>query len=135
MRLRAAVAAIMLLAMGSIAPAGAARPRRALLPYDLQDRNHHFTVPPAHAGSWEQEDAYDFPLRKGENAVSVMVLDDRRARTDRRRSRRAATSSWTSTAGSAADREIPHPGQGDRAPRGERSRTTGQARRRRCVDR
>lgn len=76
MRLRAALI-VAILAAGLVAsPAEARKPRRAMRPYTWEDVNHHFGVYPVGAGVWEQEDAYDFPLRKGENEVSVMVLDD-----------------------------------------------------------
>jgi hypothetical protein len=50
-----------------------------MLPYDLQDVNHHFGVPGAGFGAWNTEDSYEFSLKKGETSVSVMVLDDREA--------------------------------------------------------
>ncbi len=58
------------------APAGAARPRRDMLPYHYSDENHHVGAPGFGAGAWNTEDAYVFHLRKGEKAVSAMVLDD-----------------------------------------------------------
>ncbi len=79
MRLRAAVMAAVVLTALSMAPAGAVKPRRAMLPYALDDVNHHYGVPGTGGGVWDTRDAYTFPLKKGETAVSVMVLDDREA--------------------------------------------------------
>ncbi|MFN2589066.1 MAG: hypothetical protein ABR613_13250 [Actinomycetota bacterium] len=77
MRLRAAVTVAVVLTALTIAPAGAAKPRRALLPYELEDVNHGVGLPGHQAGVYDTEYAYAFDLRKGETAVSVMVLDDR----------------------------------------------------------
>lgn len=76
MRLRAMVAVVVLTAL-TVAPAGAGKARRAMLPYRLEDMNHSVGVPGHQAGALDSADAYDFELRKGENAVSVLVLDDR----------------------------------------------------------
>ena len=79
MRLRAAVMTAVVLTALTMAPAGAGKPRRSMLPYALEHVNHHFGAPGTGGGVWDTRDAYDFPLQKGETAVSVMVLDDREA--------------------------------------------------------
>lgn len=76
MRVRALVVAALVACFAAAVPVEAARPRRAMLPYHYTDRNQHIGGPGADAGHWEEEEAYAFRLRKGENAVSVMVLDD-----------------------------------------------------------
>ncbi|HEV2755023.1 MAG TPA: hypothetical protein VG318_04525 [Actinomycetota bacterium] len=77
MRLRAAVVVALVLSAAVTAPAGAGKARRAMKPYSLEDTNHHFGGPGAGFGVWDTRDAYEFELKKGENAVAVMVLDDR----------------------------------------------------------
>jgi hypothetical protein len=77
MRLRVVVVAMVVLTALSAVPAGAGKPRRAMLPYTLEDKNHGVSVPGHQAGAFDGEDAYVFALERGENAVSVMVLDDR----------------------------------------------------------
>ncbi|MDQ3982992.1 MAG: hypothetical protein M3271_09980 [Actinomycetota bacterium] len=77
MRARALVIAAAVACFASVASVQAAAPRRAMLPYDLRDVNHHFAVPGAGFGVWDTQDAYQFSLNKGEKAVSVMILDDR----------------------------------------------------------
>lgn len=79
MRLRAAVIAAVVLTALTMTPAGAGKPRRAMLPYSLEDMNHHFGAPGTGGGVWDTRDAYEFPLRKGETAVSAMILDDNEA--------------------------------------------------------
>ncbi len=77
MRARAVLIATAMSLAASVPAAGAVEPRRAMLPYEPTDKNHHVGTSVAGAGVWEQDEAYDFPLQKGEKAVSVMVLDDR----------------------------------------------------------
>lgn len=76
MRKRALVVAVTILCVSAAAPVEAARPRRAMARYHYSDMNHHFGGPEVSAGVWDTEDSYAFPLKKGETAVSVMVLDD-----------------------------------------------------------
>lgn len=76
MRIRTVLLATVVACFAATAPVEAARPRRALLPYHYGDVNHHFGGPVIGFGAWDTEDAYAFSLRKGEKAVSVMVLDD-----------------------------------------------------------
>ena len=47
-----------------------------MLPYNLEDVNHGVGVPGFQAGAYDTRYSYSFDLRKGENAVSVMDLDD-----------------------------------------------------------
>ena len=77
MRSRALVVAAIVGWLLAAVPVGAARPpRREMLPYHYSDQNHHVAVPGAGAGAWNTEDGYVFHLRKGEKAISAMVLDD-----------------------------------------------------------
>lgn len=77
MRLRALFVAAVAASLAAPVPADAAKlPRRDMLPYHYMDQNHHFGGPGFGAGAWNTEDAYVFHLRKGEKAVSAMVLDD-----------------------------------------------------------
>lgn len=75
MRLRAAI--VVMVILSTSAPVDAARPRRALLEYELDDAGASFGAP-GHGGfgAYDRSGSYEFPLRKGETAVSVMVLDD-----------------------------------------------------------
>lgn len=77
MRLRAAVVAAVTVTALTAAPGGAAETRQAQLPYKIEDVNHHFGGPGAGAGVWDTEDSYNFPLQKGEKAVSVTISDER----------------------------------------------------------
>lgn len=76
MRIRALVMVAAVACLTLASPADAARPRREMLPYHYSDENHHVYVHGFGAGAWNTEDAYVFHLRKGEKAISVMVLDD-----------------------------------------------------------
>lgn len=79
MRLRAAVVAAVFLTALTMAPAGAgkgAKTRRVIVPYELTDRNHGVAAGGNEAGAYYGEDAYAVELQRGENAVSVMVLDN-----------------------------------------------------------
>ena len=75
MRLRT-VAVVAALTAVSTAPVEAGKARRAMLPYALEDSNHGVSVPGHQAGIYDTEDAYVFALQRGENAISVMILDD-----------------------------------------------------------
>lgn len=77
MRIRGLVLAVSV-GFFSVAAAGeAAQPRRATLRYDLDDVGHSFGVPGHQGfGAYDRSGAYEFPLRRGERSVSVMVLDD-----------------------------------------------------------
>ena len=57
-------------------PADAKGPRRSGVDYRLEDYNHHVGVPHASAGSWEENQAYAFPLMRGERFVSVSIADE-----------------------------------------------------------
>ncbi len=76
MRVRALLLAAVVGVFSSAVPVEAARPRRALATYHYTDQNHAVGGPGFGAGVWNTEDAYAFPIRKGETAVSVMILDD-----------------------------------------------------------
>ena len=76
MRVRALAVAALVTCLSAAVPVEAARPRRALVTYHYTDQNHHFGGPGFGAGVWNTEEAYVFPIRKGETAASVMVLDD-----------------------------------------------------------
>jgi hypothetical protein len=76
MRFRAVVLVGAVACFSQAIPVEAARPRRAIRPYHYTDENHHVGTPVNGAGVWNTEDAYAFPLRTGEKAVEVMVLDD-----------------------------------------------------------
>src|SRR5687768_12755727 len=76
MRIRALLLAAVVGVFSSAVPVEAARPRRALTTYHYTDQNHHYGGPGFGGGVWNTEDAYAFPIRKGETAVSVMILDD-----------------------------------------------------------
>ncbi|HYO61512.1 MAG TPA: hypothetical protein VEU29_06405 [Actinomycetota bacterium] len=77
MRIKALVTATIVASLSAAVPVDAAKlPRRAMLPYHYTDENHHFNAPGTGGGVWNTEHAYAFQLRKGDKAVSVMVLDD-----------------------------------------------------------
>ena len=76
MRVRALALATLVACLSAAVPVEAAKPRRAMLPYHYTDQNHHLGGPGFGAGVWNTEEAYAFPIRKGETAASVMVLDD-----------------------------------------------------------
>ena len=76
MRLRAAACAAVVLTAFVISPAGAAKPRRAILRYAVEDLNHGVGAPGHQAGTYMSWDSYSFHVMKGEKAISVMVLDD-----------------------------------------------------------
>lgn len=77
MRVRALALAALVTCLWGAGPVEAARPRAAALRYDLDDVGHSFGAP-GHPGfgAYDRSGAYEFPLRRGERAVSVMVLDD-----------------------------------------------------------
>ncbi len=77
MRARALLLAVLIAVLSAAVPAGAARSRRAMLRYELTDAGASFGAP-GHPGfgAYDRSGAYEFPLRRGETAVSVMVLDD-----------------------------------------------------------
>lgn len=77
MRARAAVIAVAAACLASVPSADAAKPRRAMRPYEIEDVNYQFGAPGLGAGVWDTTYAYEFKPRKGEDAVSVMILDDR----------------------------------------------------------
>ena len=70
------------LAIGAIAisalptQAAAPRPRKAQLPYEIDDVNQGVGGPGFYSHTWEEEKAYAFPIRRGERYVSVNVIDD-----------------------------------------------------------
>ena len=82
MRTRVAVLALCLigsLVVGMPTTAGAprkAKVRKDKARYELEDTNHHVGGPGFGGGVWDTEDAYVFPLRKGERYVSIDVQDD-----------------------------------------------------------
>ncbi len=77
MRRRAIVVAVTAVCLVGLGSVEAARPRRALLPYELEDVNHWVGAGDYGVGVWDTSDAYIFPLQEGEKSVSVMILDDR----------------------------------------------------------
>lgn len=76
MRIRALLLAVLAGSVSAAVPVEAAKPRRAMATYHYTDQNHHVGGPGFGAGAWNTDDAYAFPIRKGESAVDVMVLDD-----------------------------------------------------------
>jgi hypothetical protein len=76
MRFRALVLVTAVACFSQAIPVEAARPRRVIRPYHYTDENHHAGTPVNSTGVWNMNDAYSFPLRKGDKAVEVMVLDD-----------------------------------------------------------
>jgi hypothetical protein len=73
--------AVTILAMSVLAvaatPSGARPPRKAGLEYKIEDENHHVAGPNFNAGVWNEEDAYAFPVKKGERFISVSIADER----------------------------------------------------------
>lgn len=77
MRIKALVLAAVIMATALAAPASGRRPRRAMLPYRFTDPGVHVGAPGfSGAGVYDRGGTYEFRLRDGETAVSVMVLDD-----------------------------------------------------------
>ena len=58
------------------APTHARGPRKAQLPYKMEDVNHGYGGPGVGGATWNEEDAYAFQLRRGERYVSVAISDD-----------------------------------------------------------
>lgn len=69
-----AIAAIAISALPT--QAAAPRARKAQMPYKIDDVNHGVGGPGFYSHTWEEEQAYAFPIRRGERYVSVNVVDD-----------------------------------------------------------
>ena len=77
MRARAIVAAVVAgILVSGTSSIHAKPPRKAGLPYRMEDVNHHVAGPGFGGGVWNTEDAYEFPLRRRERFISVSISDD-----------------------------------------------------------